>query len=252
MGLLRTLEHLLPTGAPFKLLAKKSLTKFFAGLAPAGEDVQAAADLAYLDLFPDTTRELQEWEQQFGLSPAEDASEAQRRLLLAAEWKSTGGQSAEYIEGVLQTAGFNVYVHEWWASENPYVPRDPRDHVPPFSIGTVQCGSSIAICGHRKALCNDFPTRDPMYWATLTLSSAAPPPIPADPSKWPFFLYIGGKEFPETAEIPESRKAEFQRLVQKLKPTQQWIVVLVDYTVPYLLTEDGGRILTEDGGRFII
>lgn len=240
------MSHLLPTGEPFRLGANKALTKVLKGLAASGDDVRADADLGYLDLFPDSTRELEEWERQFGLNPAADASEADRRLLLAAEWRSTGGQSAAYIQGVLQTAGFNVFVHEWWASADPYVPRDPRDYVPSYSIGTVQCGAAVAICGNPRARCNGFTTTDPKYWSTLTLSRNAPPPIPSDSARWPYFLYIGGETFPDEAIVELSRKSEFQRLIQKLKPSQQWVVTLVIYDA-FIATEGGDLLQTEEG-----
>jgi uncharacterized protein YmfQ (DUF2313 family) len=54
--------------------------------------------------------------------------------------------------------------------------------------------------------------------------------IPSDPTKYPFFLYIGGQTFPEQATIPQSRRDEFEDLCLKICPTEQWLGILVTYT----------------------
>lgn len=54
--------------------------------------------------------------------------------------------------------------------------------------------------------------------------------IPADPTKYPFFLYIGGQAFPDMATVPLSRKDEFEALCLKICPTEQWLGILVNYT----------------------
>src|SRR5690349_24823396 len=98
----RVFQHLLPRSEAWKVTIQKTLRRFFEGLAegtPAS--FRTFVDQVYEDVFPETTRELAAWEKQFGLEP--NASEAARRLALAAEWAATGGQSPAYIEGVLQT-----------------------------------------------------------------------------------------------------------------------------------------------------
>jgi hypothetical protein len=250
MLFLRIFQHLLPTGEAWRITIDKALRRLFAGLAPAGDDAKEFIDLVYLDRFPGTTRAIAEWERELGLNPAVTATEAARRQALAAEKAATGGQSPAYIQGVLQTAGFDVYVHEWWEPPGgtPWVERDPRDYTDDPLGGTVQCGEDFAECGDDDAQCDDFLVNDPHYFANLNLTNQAPPPIPDDPAKWRGFLYIGGELFGTSAEILPSRKAEFQRLIQKLKPAQNWIVTLVQYEAfEVLLTEDGDSLTTEDG-----
>jgi hypothetical protein len=218
----------LPDAAPWRLTFGKTLTKFFEGLAGAPADAQAFTDAVYEDLFPDTTRQISEWEHHFGI-PA-NPLEATRRLNLAAEWAAQGGQSPSYIQGILQTAGFDVYVHEWWSSgPNPYVARDPRTYTLDALIGTIQCGEPLAQCGEPLAECNNVLVNDPLYLVNKDLTERAPPPIPDDSAFWPFFWYVGAETFPNHAEIPLARKAEFHRLLLKLGPAHQWIVTLVDY-----------------------
>lgn len=53
--------------------------------------------------------------------------------------------------------------------------------------------------------------------------------IPADPTKYPYFLYIGGQNFPEQATVPLSRRDEFEDLCLKICPLEQWLGILVNY-----------------------
>lgn len=207
------------------------LSRFLRGLADGLEPVIGFFDGIFGDAFPDTTRELAAWEAQFGIEANPD--EATRRQNLDAEWAATGGQSPAYIQGILQAAGFNLFVHEWWSSGPPYVARDPHDYTIDPLIGSVQC-SGLSDQPQCSALpdqpqCNRFLANNPFYIVNKNLTNAAPPPIPNDPSRYPFFVYYGAATFPNHASVPLSRKAELERLLEKLTPAEQWIVTLVDY-----------------------
>lgn len=53
--------------------------------------------------------------------------------------------------------------------------------------------------------------------------------IPADPTKYPYFLYIGGETFPVQANVLTSRRTEFEGLCLKICPAEQWLGMLVNY-----------------------
>ena len=244
MGFLETFKHLLPRAAAWRLAAGTQLRQFFEGLAAQPDAIRTWFDLIWLDLFADTTRELDQWEKEFGLFVAAGDSEATRRLNLDAEWKAQGGQDPSYIQGILQDAGFDLYVHEWWSSAHPFVARDPRNYADQPSIGTNRCApnsfSNVVRCAPKtfsnEARCNAFLDTWPRYLVNEDLSHRAPPPLPEDPGKWPYFIYIG----PETLEeydpsgdtvvrIPTIRQYELKRLLLKLCPAQHWIVLMVDW-----------------------
>lgn len=253
----RIFQHLLPDAAAWRLTVTKTLRKFFEGLSGPPEDAREFVDLVFEDAFPATTRELAEWEKQFGLEA--NPVEATRRLNLAAEWAAGGGQSPSYIQGVLQTAGFALYVHEWWESGPPYVARDPRLYTRRPFIGSYQCtgydgaGDPLADqpqCTGYSPLglpladqpqCNRFLANDPGYLVNKDLTPRAPPPVPDDPQYWPYFLYIGAETFPNLANVDNTRRAELERLLLKICPTQHWIVLLVTYVAP------GAAFADEDG-----
>lgn len=260
---LRILKHLLPNAKAWRLTTTKQLRQFFEGLTELGADVRDFFDNIWLDIFPDTTRQIPEWEKQFGLSNTL-TDEQQRRDRLAATWKALGGQSPRYIQDTLQAAGFDVYVHEWWElprTEPPGV-RNPLDFLNSgaapvqftMSDGTAEAndgGSEGAVDGGSLqatgfALVNKLliPSVDAlsdgdvdmfdggelaMDGGTITEYVPRSYIVPNDPAKWPYFLYIGGQTFPDHAIVQASRRNEFETLCLKLCPTQQWLGMLIDY-----------------------
>jgi hypothetical protein len=259
----RIFSHLLPRSQAWRVTVEKTLRKFFLGLAEEPEVAKQFADQVFEDLLPATTRihALNEWEKQFGLALTDTSVPADvvtGRLLLAAEWQATGGQSPSYVQGVLQAAGFDLYVHDWWSSGPPYVARDPRDYTNQPLVGTYQCtGEPLAPLPSQpqcsafasQPQCNRWLANEVKYLVNKDLTRRAPPPIPDDEDKWPYFFYVGAETFPELAIIPSARRSEFERLILKLRPLHVWIVTRVAYVdegEEPLMTEDGFPITTED------
>lgn len=258
----RVISHLLPDAEAWRVVVEKKLRQFFMGIAEgAAAPVKSFADQVYLESSATdcSLDALREWEREYGLIP--NADEELRRLNLAAAKAAGGDQDPDYIQGVLQTAGFDVYVHEWWESGPPWVARDPRDYTEPPTIGTVQCDADedtqpqctaaedAAGNPQTQPSCDAFLANDPHYFDNKTLSPNAPPPIPSDPKYWPYFIYIGGETFPDFVSIDSFRKEEFETLILKLRPLRHWIVTL---TYGPLSTEEGEPLLTEDGDELFV
>lgn len=264
----RVFQHLLPRSHTWKLTIEKTLRRFFQGLAAEPAETKAFADDVYEDLFPETTRELAEWEKQFGLTPATDATEQARRLALAAEWQASGGQSPSYIQGVLHTAGFtDLFVHDWFEPGGPpYVARDPRDYTDQPLIGSWQCtgedppGTPLPSQPQCSAFasqpqCNGWLANDVNYLVNLDLTRRAPPPVSDNPDSWRYWFYVGGETFGDFVIIESARRAELERLVLKLRPLHLWVGMLVSYVddpEDVLLTENDLPILTETGEPLLI
>lgn len=240
MSLARTLQHLLPDGAAWRTTADKLLRRLFAGLAEEPGAIVGFVDDVYDDLLPQTTRELEAWEKQFALRGI--GTDQERRDILEATWQATGGQSPRYLQDVLQGAGFDLYVHEWWSSGPPYVARDPRSYTNEPLIGTVQCGEPLAQCGEPTALANAFLVNEPGYIVNLTLQPTAPPPVPDDSSKWPFFVYVCGEVFGTIVDIQATRRAELEELLLKHFPAHLWIVTLVNYVDSRITLQNDPRV----------
>lgn len=273
MSFFRLLQHLLPDGRAWKPLDRtapwsigdpgihigdpglliggetgngRQLERLLKGLLTGGPArVREFLDAVWAEQFPLTTSQLDEWERELGIFPR--ASDSDRRADIADELRVEdaaldGGQSPSYLQDKLQARGFNVYVHEWWASGPPYVARDPRNYTNFPLIGTNQCiatataeqpqctgfdggGNPLA----EQPQCNRFLANDPGYLVNKDLAGNVPPLVPSDAQQWPYFLYIAGATFPNPANVSAARRDEFERLLLKLRPTQHWIVTIVNY-----------------------
>lgn len=287
------LKHLLPRARAWRITVDKQLRQFFSGLSGTGSDAKGFTDDAWLDIFPETTRDLDAWDQQWAL-PATVITEQERRDRLDAAWKATGGQSPTYIQDTLRGAGFEVFVHEWWqlpfkffaveCGETLAECGEPtaecgaivREELGRIEVFAAECGEVLAECGEATAECgavinvlftgepvprNPFDVlSDETSNLGFLLSCNASPAvcggvsaicgaatsatgrllvnlpaniiynIPTDPEEWPFILYIGGEAFGQKAQIPLSRKDEFEALCLKICPAQQWLGLILEFS----------------------
>ena len=263
MGFLDTFKAILPNGTAWNITATKSLREFFEGLVGLPEDIKEFTDLIWQDIGPETTRQLEKWEAQFGLIP-NTTDEVARRDALIAAWQAVGGQSPGHLQDTLQAAGFDVYVHEWWEFTGPggsRVTRDPRDYIDDgTTVFTATSGNPATTSGDPDAtagstigatgilLVNKIANTVATWIATsgnpattsgaptMTsgantgfITSAKTYKIPTDPDAWAHFWYVGGETFPDKADVPTARRDELDTLVLKLKPTQTWVGLLVNY-----------------------
>ena len=256
-------KHLLPRAAAWSLTINKPLRQFFEGLSGFIASTRLFFDLVWFDIFPDTTREIDAWEQQFGLSRL-TLTEQERRDRLTGAWAATGGQSPRYIQDTLQAQGFPVYVHEWWQpGTQPPVAHNPLLLLRESSLESTylnECGEPLAECGELLAECGE--TLEPVGYPLVNIILQTEKllqvecgevtaicgeelavsggfqdfglrrreyVIPDDPTKFPYFLYLGAEVFPSPAFIPQSRKLEFERLCLKICPAQQWLGMRVKY-----------------------
>lgn len=235
---LRLLKHNLPRAKAWRITFAKQLREYFEGLAPLGDSVKLFVDQVWQDIFPQTTRELDAWEEQWGLT-AGSLTTQERRDRLDATWAATGGQSPKYIQDTIQAAGFtNVYIHEWFDPvglpavnvKSCVTPRDPTALgglellVNKIAIVTPAylsgAGEALMEAGEATALAGNY---------TDLIFTQMPYDIPADTTKWPYFLYFMDSTYGVAADVPADRQVEFETLILKLKPAQQWAGLLINY-----------------------
>jgi hypothetical protein len=226
----RVFQHLIFRSDKWSLVIVKQLREFFEGLSGLGADYKTFVDLVYLDLFPGTTRELELWETQFGITN-KTVVEADRRAAIASAWQATGGQSPSYIQTTLQAAGFDVFIHEWW--ELPVVgapvARNPQLVLSDGNEFTGTAGNGVSSCGDGFTSCGS--SSSPTGFAIVNNPDPANlPAITADSALWPYFIYLGGETFPSIASVDVARRNEFETLCLKICPTQNWLGMLIEYT----------------------
>ena len=269
---LRIYEHLLPRAKAWQITIDKNLRRFFVGIAGLPESIKDAQDQTWNDYRPAETTKLSLWEDQFALQPY-GLTEQEKRDRLDATWKAQGGQDPRYIQGTLQAAGFDVYVHEWWeptsrvaggSVNNDDVPvaRNPFDYLDDGTTGlrylmfdggvdahdgdpVSQDGGTNAPVGYPLVNKVIISSEDIIGDGSPGMQDGDPDAqdgsfsvnykrkqyiIPVDSSKYPYFLYIGGEVFPNIAEVPESRREEFEDLCLKICPCEQWLGILINYS----------------------
>jgi hypothetical protein len=261
-----SIRHLLPRAKAWSITIGKRLRQFFQGLGNGLNGFRNFVDLIWLDIFPDTTRELTAWEIQFGIIDDGTLTEADRRIRLNTAWKLHKINTREQVEAVLQDAGFNVYVHEWWvpgteAAIGVYgaaTPRNPNQYI--FG-NRVDCGEALAACGEALAACGETLSGNVGYtlvnkisiisrdiipgcgealaacgeetavcgYYEIFIETRKVYPIPDSSIYWPYFIYIGGETFGDFVNIDTDRREELENLLLKICPTQQWIGMLILY-----------------------
>lgn len=258
-------KYLLPKADAFKIFIQKPLTKFFEGLTALPDDFRTFIENIYMDLFPNSTRSIELWEEQFGIrNPSSDMVIRKSTIDLA--WKLKGGQSANYLQEKLIEAGFTeLLVHE----NNPEA--DPDNFL--SDVFLMTCGNSWAVCGNDDAfagktggyvLANGYlpaasDVRDflavcggnmwtPTYcdqteavcgYFEQYILEPKTYPIPNDPDIWGAIFFIGGEvtRDPVTHKITDiakvvisvDRRQELENLILKIKPVQTWAGMIIDY-----------------------
>lgn len=257
----RVIEHLLPRARAWQIKLDLQMRQFFEGLTGLPQDARDFFDGVFADIFPDSTTQIDLWEEQWGLTNT-GLTDAQRQARLDAAWKSVGGQSPRYLQDIVQGNGFNVFLHPWWEqpAASPPVAHNPNllleDSSILYLVGLddpdMECGEADALLGITATpvgypLVNKIRTSvtqflgcdDPELECGEALAQCGqalgttfgiePYTIPSDPDTWPYFLYWGAETFPNLATVESSRRDEFEDLLLSLCPGQQWLGILVTY-----------------------
>jgi len=245
-----TLRHLLPRGRAWTMVVDRMAVRWLKALAPIFQSLRDYVDRMWRDNFPADTRYLESWERQWALEPG-TLTVAERRARLDAVWKAIGGQSPAYITTTLQNAGFPVFTHEWWVDTPHGVPspRDPRDYILPEFGGTdvdgfllgnqlyqtglegpfSMAGTVIMHAGDPKALAGYFGAFVTELIGTFYCGPFHTRSDGLNYFTHPYYMYIGGEVFPNTVDIPATRRQEFERLVLSICPGHLWKVLRVRY-----------------------
>lgn len=142
MLFLKVFQHILPKARAWSITVLKPLRTFWESLTILGSNFKNYADIYIFNaLYAQKTVLLDEWIAEFGLELDSSLSEQQKRDRLASRWAELGGQSPGYIQNALRSAGFDVYVYDWW--------------LPGY---TILCGEPLALCGEPLAQCGQTST----------------------------------------------------------------------------------------------
>ncbi len=224
-------RQLYPTGRAFKMPDKSWLSTLNYALALREHKAFTDAVKIHNSILPDnasfSAEDASDWERRLGLIDGTGKNIEDRKLAIKRKMNHPGTIKARqhfmYVQGQLQAAGFDVYVHEnrfddgmgGYVTQNPLtitggVGFDDLQH------GEVQHGVA-QHGGNYSNICVNYidEVQDSQFNVGANLRST---------------FFIGGETLGDFAFIPLIRKDEFRQLILKLKPTQTVAYLFVSYT----------------------
>ena len=230
MSFFKAFKALLPRSKAFNIIQNSQLRKLFEGLAVLPEDVRTEMEKVYMDLFPDSTRALTEWENQFQVLFANEQYGDTRKGFLKALWKANeGGQTAEYLQGLLQKVNPGIKIYENCPVKNP------RDANAVFicmcNYQTMYCGSPTGMCGYKAGDSGFMPS-------VIINDSETAYDIPNETDYWENCFFVCASVVKNSRnEIIYCRKLSVNKiwkpyieyLILKVKPVQTAAVIFIDW-----------------------
>ncbi len=244
----KTLRSLFPTGQVFKFFAGTTFRKFIDALAEMPERIITHADLVRdsgipVNLPPES---LSDWENFLALTPDSLLSDQQRSDRISGKIATIGGQGPEYLQDVLQAAGFPVYVVEN-SDSSGYVYMSALGN---FQLGEIELGEYSgridprSVTGHliygapvwetwknyTTALGNfelgDAELADYNGTETIPKVYVIPPTV----NRFIFIWFLcGPMGINDFVDIPSERETDFRMLIESIKPVHTWVIAQVNF-----------------------
>lgn len=230
MRFFHVLKFLLPRGRAFEITQNTSVRKFIKGLAYLPEDVKKNNELVYLDLFPESTRSMEEWEKQFGVFFSDLRYGDVRRGILKSLWQlNIGGQSVQYIQWLLQNIIPDLKVFE----NNPV--KNPRDANAVFGC---MCGQKSSCCGNKFLNCG-YKFGDEGFVPTVIRNDSDQLyDIPVDKKNWENYFFIGKNVvrnpkgeiiYCQKLVLDKMWKPFIEYIILKTKPVHTGALIFIEY-----------------------
>ena len=223
-------QQLYPTGRAFKMPKGGWLESLHNGLRISENKAYMDAMAILYSLLPDndnfTEDDATDWERRLGLINGTGIALATRKLAIRRKIQHPGDIKARqhylYVEGQLQAAGFDVYVHEnRFYTGLGYYTRTPSElagygGVDEFQHGDGQHGDFQHGGGWGDMVVNSIdPARDLTFNVGANLRST---------------FFIGGIYPGDYAYVPANQRRQFRQLILKLKPVQTVAYLFIVYT----------------------
>lgn len=226
----KILSLLYPKSKAFRTFADNSFRSFVKSCSYLPEATKNDMEAAYLDLFPGTTRKLEEWEKQFGLIFTSQYDDEIRRKILMSFWHiNMGGQTAEYLQSILQNISADFHI-----IENIPV-RDPRDTNAVYSAVNrnkqMCCGNKFAVNGRKLGESSFVPT-------ILQNDSESFYNIPVNTDYWRSCFFVCNKAirnrygaiiYIQKLVVDKKWKDFIECIILKIKPVHTTAIMFVEY-----------------------
>ncbi len=205
---------------------KKKLLKAIAVLP---EDLRYEMEQVYFDLFPETSRSIDCWEKTFAVVFGSKELEKQRGIV-SALWKvNKGGQSAYFLQEILQNIDKNIRI-----VENVPVGNPRQKNI----INVSVCGNKVSVCGNKKAVCGYRFGDESFVPGILRNDVSEIYSIKNDVKYWSFCFFVcksvvcgGLGEIVAVNKIPVKSvfRNYIEYLILKVKPVHSVAVMFIDW-----------------------
>lgn len=234
MSFIDAMKALLPHGKAWQFAQESTADKFFKGLSVLPDNLRGEMDNVFLDIFPESTHAMAEWEKQFAVQFAQEQYGDTYRGILSALWKSNnGGQTAQYLESLLQRVDERIKVVE----NNPV--KNPRDT---NSVMAAVCGNKLMCCGNKRALCSFRVGDETFEPSVISNDKETTYDIPVDTKFYEQYFFVcrnvvrnsyGEIIYCQKLQMDSKWRAYVEYLILKVKPAQTGALIFIEWVDGY-------------------
>ena len=228
-GFFDAITTLFPRSRIFNFTVDSNKRKLIKAIAILPEDIRHEMEQVYFDMFPETNRCIDDWEKVFAVVFSSEEL-TKRRNILSALWRiNKGGQSAVFLESVLQNIDKNILVVENVPIGNPR-----RKNV----VFVAVCKNKIMCCGNRKAVCGYRLGDEWFVPAVLRNDVSEVYSIKNDKKYWGFCFFVckrvarntkGEILYIEKLKLKKDFKKFVEYFILKIKPVHSVAVVFIEW-----------------------
>jgi hypothetical protein len=182
-----------------------------------------------MDLFPDTTRFPEKWEQSFAIF-FKDQELLKRRAIIDSLWKiNMGGQAALFLQDILQAIEPEIKVIQNIPVANPRLIR---------IVKMAVCGNRFMYCGSPSAACGAKLGSTEFIPSVLRNDVSEFYSIPYDPAYWSMCFFVcrdvlwdsnGKIVHIEYLSMSAVWRNYVEYLILKIKPVQDAAIVFIKW-----------------------
>lgn len=220
----KMLRSLFPKGLVFRLFSGSKFRLFIDALAEELERIKAHSEnvrnAGIPGLLPDEA--LSDWETFLALPYDSSLTITERQSRIVGKYTAMGGQAVEYLQEVMQMAGFPVY-----GFENVPI------HIDPTTIAGYLIAGPPGWYSYKTYLAalGGFQLGE---YQLAEYSGTIVREIEAEiPEIFPQYIFIwflcGPSGIGDFVDIPAARETDFKRLIESVKPAHTWVIAQVNF-----------------------
>jgi hypothetical protein len=229
MSFFDTIKTLFPLSRAFNLIYDGNKRRLMQALAELPEDIRGQGERAYMDLFPYSTRAIKKWSDIFAIIFG-GKEIAKQRDIIQASWRlHLKGQSADFMQYILQHLDERIRVVENVPVSNPR-----QSNVGMIAVN----GNRYMVNGGRRAV-NGYHLGDKDFIPYVIKNNLSQLySIPNDPKWWDTCFFVCGgvmrniKQeilYVEAIQMSAVWKNFLEYLVLKMKPLHSTAIIFIKW-----------------------